>query len=315
MDSQKDRLKLNSPDFSPDNKTLLLTYCPPRSDCTLALYEFGSGRLSVFQPPAGEGWVYGKFSPDGKQIALAVATREDRSVTQIATVNPDGSGYRVLTSTQGYKGSPSVSPDGKRILFAKAGRERTSGRTRFADFDIYEIEIASRQETRLTAFEFFSITRPHYLPDGEYFIFSAEPLSNFQAYREKFQQNTIFVMSKTSRVLQPAFMRGDYSDDPSISADGSKILFNSRSNDLDGGVKGDFNYDLFLKTPKGIERLTRLESMITDGRISPDGRRVAFLSDKESNHNEELMVMNSDGTGLAKIDLPAPDRVIAVKGN
>jgi len=64
MDSQKDRLKVNSPDFSPDNKTLLLAYCPPRSDCTLALYELGSGRLSVFRPPQGEEWGMGKFSAD-----------------------------------------------------------------------------------------------------------------------------------------------------------------------------------------------------------------------------------------------------------
>lgn len=314
MDSQKDRLTLFAPDFSPDNKTLLLSYCPPQSGCTLALYEFGLRRLSVFQPPAGEGWMHGKFSADGKQIVFVAVKKDDTSVSQIATVNPDGSGYRVLTSTKDHKGKPNFSPDGKRILFAKAGHERTSGKTRFSDFDIYELDIASKLETRLTEFEFFSSSRPQYFPDGEHFIFSAEPLSNFQAYREKFQQNTIFVMSKTNRALQPAFTRGDYSYDPNISADGSKILFNSRSNDLDG-VKGNYNYDLFLKTPQGIERLTKLGSMITEGKISPDGRHVVFLSDKERNRKNELMVMNSDGTGIEKIGLPAPDRIIAVKGD
>lgn len=327
MNAQEDRLYLAAPNFSPDNKTLLLMYGPPRSPRTLALYEFDSGHLSVFQPPQGEEWGMGTFSVDGKQIVFVVGLGNDR-ITQIATVNLDGTGYRVLTSTQDRKGTPSFSPDGKRLLFAKAGRERTSGRTRFSDYDIYEFDIASKQETRLTEFKFFSANPPAYLPDGEQFIFSAEPLRNSEAYKERFQQNIIFIMSKTNHDLKPAFTRGDYSDAPSISANGSKILFISRSNDLDN-VKGNFNYDLFLKTPEGIVRLTKLGSVITQGKISPDGSRVVFLSQKERpgvaftaeqkrrmrNLKQDLMVMNSDGTGLKTIELPAPDRVITVKGN
>ncbi len=267
----------------------------------------------------------GTFSADGKQIVFVVGLGDD-VVTQIATVNLDGTGSRVLTSTQDRKGTPSFSPDGKRLLFAKAGQERTSGKTRFADYDIYELDIASKQETRLTEFGFFSANPPAYLPDGERFIFSAEPLRNFQAYREQFQQNTIFVMSKTNRDLKPAFTRGDHSSSPSISAYGTKILFLSRSNDLDNSNGEYFNFDLFLKTPDGITRLTKLESVITQGSLSPDGSRVVFFSQKERpgvaftveqkhkmrNLEKDFMVMNSDGTDMKKIDLPAPSRVIRV---
>lgn len=314
-ESQEDRLLLFDPDFSVDNKTLLLTYCPPRMDCTQALYDVVSGHLSVFQAPEREGWVYGKFSADGKQILLVVTKKDDTAVSQIAIVNRDGSGYRVLTSTKGYKGYPSFSPDGKRILFTKSGRERSSGKTRFADFDIYELDIARKLETRLTEFEFFLISGPQYFPDGEHFIFGGEHPNHSAAYKEKFQENNIMIMSKLNRNLQPAFTRGDHSDWPSISVDGSKILFTSRSNDLDNSEGSNFNYDLFLKTPDGITRLTKLESVITYGTLSPSGSRIVFLSDKERGRKEDLIIMNSDGTDMKKIDLPAPSRVIRVTGD
>lgn len=321
MGSSEDSLQLASPDFSPDNKTLLLTYCSSRP-CTLALYDLASGRLTVFQPPAGEVWTLGKFSPDGKKIVFTVAFMGDaKALQQIGIINADGSGYRLLTDTQDFKKSPSFSPDGKRILFARAGRENEGGRMRFADYDVYELDIASRKETRLTEFKFFLIMAPWYLPDGEHFIFSGEYPNLSKTYEERFQQNTILIMSKTERQLQPAITRGEHSDAPSISVDGKKILFISRSNDLDAVKCCDYNYDLFLKMDDGITRLTSLGSMITEGRISPDGRRVAFLSEKERlgiaftdkqrrNRKQDLMVMNSDGTGLEKIELPKPSRTL-----
>lgn len=313
LSSEDEYLRVSSMNFSPDNKTLLMTYCPPDSDCTLGMYDFDTARLSVFQPSTRAGMVHGRFSPDGQYIVLTVIKAENSSIRQIATVSTDGSNYQLLTSSSDHKAFPTVSPDGKRLLLVKAGRERDSGMTRFSRYDIYEMDIASQQEVRLTNFEFFEIFPPMYFPDGEHIIFSGGLSSGGrESFRARFKDNTIFVMSKSQNTLHPAFSRGEFSYAPSISADGTKILFMSKSNDLDG-LRGNFNYDLFVKTPEGIKRLTKLNSVLSDGYISPDGNRVVFLSDKERNHEPALMVMNSDGTGLKKIDLPVPDRFITVK--
>ena len=67
---------------------------------------------------------------------------------------------------------------------------------------------------------------------------------------------------------------------------------------------GNFNYDIYIRENGKNTRLTKLNSYIKDANVSPDGTRIAFLSDEERNQDFSLWVMNSDGTGLTEIILP-----------
>jgi TolB protein len=83
------------------------------------------------------------WSPDGKWIAISSDRDspnrrrpdgfEPIQQTEIHVMHPDGSGFRRLTHTNSYAGSPSWSPDGKQVVFYKASFElhrRPQGRRR-----------------------------------------------------------------------------------------------------------------------------------------------------------------------------------------
>jgi Tol biopolymer transport system component len=67
------------------------------------------------------------WSPRGDEIAFAVGTFFFRpgAPAQLALIKPDGSGFRMITDSEGDKGFPSWSPDGKRLVYradSKHGR-------------------------------------------------------------------------------------------------------------------------------------------------------------------------------------------------
>ncbi len=75
--------------------------------------------------------------------------------------------------------SPPFSPDGKLILFKRSAVKRQKPEYSYdqmppSRWDIYEIEVETGKERRLTNYEFYRISQPFYLPDGKRFIFSAE---------------------------------------------------------------------------------------------------------------------------------------------
>jgi len=152
--------------------------------------------------------------------------------------------------------------------------------------------------------------RPYYLSDGRRFIFSGDgPTSSNSPslnndYERQYKQNTVFIMDGKNNDLRPAFTYGSYSAEPSIARDGS-ILFIAMTNEMDG-IKGPYNYDLFIKEGEKKRRLTKMKAYITQASISPDGSHVVFLADtgKERGGGISMWMMKSDGTEPRMIKLP-----------
>jgi Tol biopolymer transport system component len=79
--------------------------------------------------------------------------------------------------------------------------------------------------------------------------------------------------------------------------DGTLLFYSNRQ-----GSDGDTNYELYTIAPdgSGLHQLT-----VTSGfdnmlpRWSPDGSKIAFMSNREG--NSEIYVMNADGSGLQRI--------------
>jgi Tol biopolymer transport system component len=307
--------------FSPDNRYLSLDICL-KSDCQAVLLDWRSGAYSRLEPSdPDQAWTSARFSPSGKYLAVAVKRRSDKfRSAQLGVFELKTKTLRVLTNTPTHKDAPSFSPDEKRLIFMYAGQERKSGKTRFSNWDIYELDIETGKERPLTNFKFFLIGRPHYLPDGKRFVFSGEGPDRFHgkvgidayyAYQEKYQDNTIFIRNHESAELSPAFVNGKHTNGPRITHDGI-IAYVSITNEMDGIVGGYFNYDIFLYENGKHRRLTKLKTILYGMEISADGTLIAYVSDPKRDRNKQLFVMNVADGQPARIELPV-DRLFDMK--
>lgn len=317
-----------SPRLSNDNSNIIFGYCHGKENkCELVTYEIVTQKIYRFNPTGNKIHISPVYSPDGKKIAFAARNYENESSIYVA--DAEGRNARQLTNTKvpttvpdkndnlHFDASPSFSPNGNRIIFKRATirRERTyplRGKM-LSHFDVHEVDIKTGVERRHTNYAFYDMSKPSYLPDGKRFIFSATGPKNvsgqtpFNAteYKKRYKDNHIFIMDGEKNILQPAFVNGWYSTDPSISQDGA-VLFSSVTNEIDGLPRDPYNYDLFIYKKGQVKRITKLEAHIPSSFISHDGSRAIFQADvnKPRNMWVTLWIVNTDGTGLKKIELP-----------
>jgi Tol biopolymer transport system component len=328
---------VNAIQFSNDPDKLLFRHrCGgPNNPDFWAIYEFSSGKAHDFDVlhNATKNAIHDSpsYSRDGKLITFVAGQDNHRN---IFVMNADGSNVRQLTHdynenareagkdvvTMRLNDSPSFSPDGKRIIFKRSGVKRQKPEYRRdpmvpSRWDIYEIEVDTEKERRLTNYEFYLISRPFFLPDGKRFIFSAEfsidpspsesgiDRKKLDRYWDQYRWNTIFIMDGVNNELKPILKNGRQSDEPQIAREGA-IVFQSDVTDIDGIARtGSIYYDLFVyyngKNTRIVnERLSGLRFT-----VSPDGEHVVFSFSMDP-VSVALSIIKLDGTGRSRIRIP-----------
>jgi hypothetical protein len=208
---------------------------------------------------------------------------------QVCAMNGDGSGKLCTPLLDAYQFSGgSWSPDGDRLVF-------------YAGYGLY----IWRLDGGITHFRVSSgtaIMEPDWSPDGNYIVFVSTELE-----RSLGQHNAmdIFVDNldgTTHRNITRYLEDKSDSRNPDWSPDGSLIVFDSN------GIKPNPNYpidpwshipddaEIYVVSPEGSDpiRLTYNEAEDVEPVWSPDGRQIAFLSDRGGSF--DLYIMNADGT-------------------
>jgi TolB protein len=149
------------------------------------------------------------FSPDGRQLAYALADGES---AQIWVASVSGEGSRQLTDTRfGINTSPAWSPDGKRLAFVS---------NRGGSPQVYVMNADGSNVRRLTFQGNYNQT-PSWSPRGDLIAFTARD------ERNAFDLFTVQVDSgKISRLTQD---QGN-NEEPSFSPNGRLVLFTSTRN-------------------------------------------------------------------------------------
>ena len=287
---QKEEDTISNLSFSHDGKKVVFDRCQ-NEGCQIQIYDLETGELAAYQSPQNERWTMGKYSYDGKRIAFSVFPIKsnndlDLGNMQIAVMDAGGKNYKKVTTGAGAKLYPTFSHDGKKILYACAARIRESGKTPAADYDAWEVNLETGEQTRLTFFEYFYMGSLTYFPDDERFIYYGELPSVFEGVRSypnetAFKQKMIELAKKGMDIHGVVVMKGKemipeiYSfgdkvipEKPLLSKDGSMLIFEKAVS------AGKF----YLYSPDGNHRLVVHAGPSVSAAVSLDGGLFAIIA-------------------------------------
>ena len=213
-----------------------------------------------------------------------------RSTYEIYVMDADGKNQRRLTNNPASDHSPSWSPDGKRVVFCS----NRDGHVihGIPTYEIYVMDADGGNQQRLTDNP-NNDSSPSWSPDGKWIAFDSVRGDGAGRLRHV----DIYVMDADGKNQQRLTNNPASDHSPSWSPDGKRIVFSARK---DGHFRNDFGitYEIYVMDADGGNQQRLTENRHNDWRPvwSPDGKRIAFTSDRKGNlENFDIYVIDADG--------------------
>jgi Tol biopolymer transport system component len=262
----------------------------------------GQGRTRLTEPAKPDSDASGAtspaWSPDGKSIVFVASRdpiKEDQNDLDLFVMRADGSDRHALTDDGVYDGTPTWSPDGNKIAFAHApglGAEQVDG-------VIVAIGLDGQGRTQLTRHPntgtVFIDTEPAWSPDGNTIAFTR---ATYAPDGRMF--TAIYTTTPTGGTAQLLI---EDAADPAWSPDGNRIAFTSTRDSFGETCFHDCapSGEIYVARAdgSGLKRLTTSEASDRSPTWAPDGRHIAFVSDRSDPHQHEYeiyVMVVEDGT-------------------
>ncbi len=225
------------------------------------------------------------WSPDGRYIAYSSARSGNVDIYVAAA---DGSGAANISNNPAWDDYPTWSPDGSKLAFSS---------NRDGPFKIYVINVDGTGVRRLTDGTAWDTT-PAWSPDGKRIAFASDRSWRFQ----------IFTINSDGTGLRGLTVHPHSSYFPSWSPDGSMLAFHTfqdQSVFQDDDSNQDRDYELFIANTdgSGLRQLTSNRFADIQPAWSPDGKRVAFASDRSGRF--QIYSMDIDGKDVVAVSAGA----------
>ena len=211
-------------------------------------------------------------------------------VPEIYVMDADGRNQQRLTENRHIDSQPSWSPDGKRIVFVsdRDGHVMHGIPT----YEIYVMDADGGNLRRLTNNPDRD-SRPSWSPDGKRIVFASDRDTD----RDGPHNYEIYVMDADGGNPQNLTNTPEEDRDPSWSPDGKRIVFRSSREGHFRGAAG-ITSEIYVMDADGgnQQRLTENRKNDRQPSWSPDGKRIAFYSDRKGDlENYEIYVMDANG--------------------
>jgi TolB protein len=207
----------------------------------------------------------------------------------------DGREMQRLTSTAGYDAEATISPDGRSIVFTSV---------RDGDIDLYSMNTDGKGVKRLTT-EVGYDGGAFFSPDSTRIVYRAQhpqTPEELQAYKDLLAKNLvepgnleIFVMNADGSGKRQVTSNGASNFAPYFHFDGQRIIFSSNvSNPPDAKGRPSFQLHLIKDDGTGTEQVTSIGHFNSFPMFSPDGKMLAWVSDRNTTTRGEFNVFLAD---------------------
>jgi len=257
------------PNFSPDGTQIVFASLRDGNAEIYLMNADGGNVRRLTNHPAWDN--HPVFSPDGTTVAFN-SDRENEN-SDVYLMNTDGGDIRHLTDWKHHESvEPGCwSPDGTRIAFYS---------DRFDNDDIFVISAEVYRPRLVLADETSNLQFPFYSPDDKQIVYQS-------TMSDKSGELRVFdVDNKQTRVL----LKTENADIALVfSPDGMQIAFQNK-------IESNTEICLIKSDGSGLTNLTQNAARNYTPAWSPDGKQIAFASNRGDNyHGYNLFVMNADG--------------------
>ncbi|MFL6352559.1 MAG: protein kinase domain-containing protein [Bryobacteraceae bacterium] len=250
-------------------------------------------KLCEVQPNAYIG-LYGpvlSWHPGGRWLAVGDSNSSAESPAIFLVSTESGEKRRLTSPPPGSSGDGefAMSPDGNRVVFSRSYAGNVQ--------ELYLLELASdlsrkAAPKRITSFNRYSGT-PAWMPDGRSILFASGSSHNLTLWRMGIPQ----AQGASGRAEQLPFGR-EGAIEPAVSPQGRivyrQFMFDSDIWRLE--LRRGNNGPEAVGLPKRLISSTRLDHT---PRYSPDGKRIAFASDRTG--SDEIWVCDNDGSNAVQL--------------
>jgi Tol biopolymer transport system component len=273
------------------------------------------------------------FSPDGRQVAFFASTRD--TYWNLYLMDLGSGAVRRLTFTPYLDSNPAFSSDGKRLYFVRHKNVYRGDGVLFDRGDIYNLDLGSGAEHRVTHQEHTSLRTLHILPDGKSAIvklktteYRKQGQSLWKVNLDQPQQMQPVNLGLSDFSEDPRTEGSDFVDDknakygfridnfkfieienPALSRDGRYLAFTWSNPEVPSSLA---SYQLYVTDLQENEtnKITNMKYGAYVKGISPKGNQIWFATLRSHLdfgeaffRHSHLWRINRDGTGLTHLSL------------
>ena len=217
-------------------------------------------------------------------VALVLLGRYTVGKSAGTMASPRVVAFVQVTDQPGGEMQPSLSPDGKSVVYAK-----TVG----SDTDLYLLRIGGRNPVRLTPDSPSEDRQPAFSPDGERI-----------AFRSGRDGGGVFLMTASGESITRLT---DFGYFPSWSPDGVEIVVSPGSFTAPTGVFSDTTGLSVINVKSGQVRALETKGRALQPSWSPGGARIAFWTVRGQTGQRDIWTVAVDGSDAGKGGVPVTD--------
>jgi Tol biopolymer transport system component/tRNA A-37 threonylcarbamoyl transferase component Bud32 len=254
------------------------------ADARILLEEILSGApLDVPLTPAsgGSARLREKLLLGALAVASLVAAGLGWALARRSLPGPQVVAFARVTDDPGVEATPTLSPDGKSVVYAK-----TVG----TDTDLYLLRVGSRNPVRLTPDSPAEDLEPAFSPDGERI-----------AFRSGRDGGGIFVMTASGESVTRLT---DFGFSPSWSPDGSEIVVSPIGFSTPTGLNSVTPGLSIVSVKTGQRRALATEGAALQPAWSPRGARIACWGVRGGSGQRDIWTVAADGSDAAGGGVP-----------